>query len=91
MPDEAMRSGPEKVTATKSGQFGQRTCPHIPWLHQIWWLSPFSLSPFSLLTFLPSLFNTMAITIMFGLGFATILALFVVPVLYVIFFGIHRQ
>lgn len=35
------------------------------------------------------LFNTMAITIMFGLSFATILTLFIVPVLYVIFFGIH--
>ncbi len=35
------------------------------------------------------LFNTMAITIMFGLSFATILTLFVVPVLYVIFFRIH--
>ena len=35
------------------------------------------------------LFNTMAITIMFGLSFATVLTLFVVPVLYVIFFRIH--
>ena len=35
------------------------------------------------------LFNSMAITIMFGLSFATVLTLFVVPVLYVIFFRIH--
>ncbi|NLS91846.1 MAG: efflux RND transporter permease subunit [Planctomycetaceae bacterium] len=35
------------------------------------------------------LFNTMAITIMFGLSFATVLTLFVVPVLYAAFFGIR--
>ncbi len=35
------------------------------------------------------LFNTMAITIMFGLSFATVLTLFIVPVLYVILFRIH--
>ena len=38
---------------------------------------------------LDPLFNTMAITIMFGLSFATLLTLFVVPVLYVLFFRIH--
>jgi len=36
-----------------------------------------------------TLFNTMAITIMSGLTFATLLTLFIVPVLYVIFFRIH--
>ncbi len=36
-------------------------------------------------------FKNMSITIMFGLSFATILTLIVVPVLYVIFFKIHRQ
>ena len=35
------------------------------------------------------LFNTMGITIMFGLSLATVLALFIVPVLNVIVFGIH--
>ncbi|MFI3246363.1 MAG: efflux RND transporter permease subunit [Ferrimonas sp.] len=34
-------------------------------------------------------FASMAITIMFGLGFATILTLIVVPVLFALFFGIH--
>lgn len=36
-----------------------------------------------------TLFNTMAITIMSGLTFATVLTLFIVPVLYAIFFRIH--
>jgi len=33
-------------------------------------------------------FTSMAVTVMFGLGFATILTLVIVPVLYVIFFKI---
>ena len=38
--------------------------------------------------FLDAFFKAMAVTIMFGLGFATVLTLIVVPVLYVIFFRI---
>ena len=38
--------------------------------------------------FLDAFFKAMAVTIMFGLGFATILTLIVVPVLYVIFFRV---
>ena len=37
------------------------------------------------------LFESMAVTIMFGLAFATVLTLFVVPVLYSLFFGIKYQ
>ncbi len=37
------------------------------------------------------LFNTMAITIMFGLSFATVLTLLIVPVLYVILFRIQPE
>jgi Cu/Ag efflux pump CusA len=33
----------------------------------------------------------MAVTIVFGLGVATLLILIVVPVLYSIFFGIHKD
>ena len=33
-------------------------------------------------------FEPMAVTIMFGLGFATILTLFVVPVLFALFYGV---
>jgi multidrug efflux pump subunit AcrB len=36
-------------------------------------------------------FVSMAVTIVFGLGFATVLILIVVPVLYSIFFGIHKD
>ena len=36
-------------------------------------------------------FVSMAVTIMFGLGFATILTLIVVPVLYAIFFKVPYQ
>jgi multidrug efflux pump subunit AcrB len=36
-------------------------------------------------------FVSMAMTIMFGLGFATILTLIVVPVLYTIFFKVPYQ
>ena len=36
-------------------------------------------------------FVAMAVTIMFGLGFATILTLIVVPVLYAIFFQVAYQ
>jgi len=31
------------------------------------------------------------VTIMFGLGFATVLTLIVVPVLYAVFFNVHYQ
>jgi uncharacterized membrane protein YukC len=33
----------------------------------------------------------MAVTIVFGLGFATVLILIVVPVLYSIFFGVQKD
>jgi multidrug efflux pump subunit AcrB len=33
-------------------------------------------------------FGSMAVTIMFGLGFATVLTLVIVPVLYALFYGI---
>jgi multidrug efflux pump subunit AcrB len=36
-------------------------------------------------------FIAMAVTIMFGLGFATVLTLIVVPVLYAIFFKVENQ
>ena len=36
-------------------------------------------------------FSAMAISIMFGLSFAAVVALIVVPVLYAIFFGIHED
>ena len=36
-------------------------------------------------------FVSMAVTIVFGLGFATVLILIVVPVLYSIFFGVHKD
>jgi multidrug efflux pump subunit AcrB len=36
-------------------------------------------------------FQSMAVTIMFGLGFATILTLIVVPVLYTMIFRIEYQ
>jgi multidrug efflux pump subunit AcrB len=36
-------------------------------------------------------FIAMAVTIMFGLGFATVLTLVVVPVLYATLFGFHRK
>ena len=36
-------------------------------------------------------FVSMAVTIMFGLGFATVLTLIVVPVLYAIFFRVRRS
>ena len=35
-------------------------------------------------------FNSMAVTIMFGLGFATILTLIVVPVLYALVFNVKK-
>jgi len=34
-------------------------------------------------------FQPLAVTIMFGLGFATLLTLLVVPVLFALFYGIH--
>ena len=36
-------------------------------------------------------FESMAAAIMFGLGFATVLTLIIVPVLYTMFHGIHYQ
>jgi len=36
-------------------------------------------------------FGSMAVTIMFGLGFATVLTLIVVPVLFALFFGVHPK
>jgi len=36
-------------------------------------------------------FVSMAVTIMFGLGFATVLTLIVVPVLYAIFFNVKSE
>jgi multidrug efflux pump subunit AcrB len=36
-------------------------------------------------------FGTMAVAIMFGLSFACILTMIVMPVLYAIFFGIHES
>ena len=36
-------------------------------------------------------FVAMAVTIMFGLGFATVLTLIVVPVLYAVFFKVQYQ
>jgi multidrug efflux pump subunit AcrB len=36
-------------------------------------------------------FISMAVTIMFGLGFATVLTLIVVPVLYAIFFRVKSE
>lgn len=41
--------------------------------------------------FTDAFFISMAVTIVFGLGFATVLILIVVPVLYSIFFGIHED
>jgi multidrug efflux pump subunit AcrB len=41
--------------------------------------------------FTDAFFIAMAVTIVFGLGFATLLILIVVPVLYSIFFGIHED
>jgi multidrug efflux pump subunit AcrB len=38
-----------------------------------------------------ALFSSMAVTIMFGLAFATVLTLFVVPVLYSLFFRVKYQ
>jgi multidrug efflux pump subunit AcrB len=38
-----------------------------------------------------AMFSSMAVTIMFGLAFATVLTLLLVPVLYAIFFGIHPE
>lgn len=36
-------------------------------------------------------FQSMAVVIMFGLGFATLLTLVVLPVLYCVFYGIRQQ
>ena len=36
-------------------------------------------------------FNSLAVTVMGGLGFATVLTLVFVPVLYAIFFGVHEE
>ena len=36
-------------------------------------------------------FQPMAVTIMFGLGFATVLTLFVVPVLFALFYGVRYR
>ncbi|MGX8249579.1 hypothetical protein, partial [Escherichia coli] len=36
-------------------------------------------------------FQSMAVVIMFGLGFATLLTLVVLPVLYCVFYGIKEQ
>ena len=41
--------------------------------------------------FTDAFFVAMAVTIVFGLGFATVLILIVVPVLYSIFFGIQKD
>jgi multidrug efflux pump subunit AcrB len=41
--------------------------------------------------FTDAFFVSMAVTIVFGLGFATLLILIVVPVLYSIFYGIHED
>jgi hypothetical protein len=41
--------------------------------------------------FTDAFFVSMAVTIVFGLGFATVLILVVVPVLYSIFFGIYKD
>jgi len=41
--------------------------------------------------FTDAFFISMAVTIVFGLGFATLLILIVVPVFYSIFFGIHKD
>lgn len=41
--------------------------------------------------FTDAFFVSMAVTIVFGLGFATLLILIVVPVLYSLFFGIHQD
>jgi Cu/Ag efflux pump CusA len=41
--------------------------------------------------FSDAFFVSMAVTIVFGLGFATLLILIVVPVLYSIFFGVHKD
>ena len=41
--------------------------------------------------FTDAFFISMAVTIVFGLGFATLLILIVVPVLYSIFFGVHKD
>ncbi len=41
--------------------------------------------------FTDAFFVSMAVTIVFGLGFATLLILIVVPVLYSIFFGVHED
>ncbi|MGZ8225326.1 MAG: efflux RND transporter permease subunit [Methylococcaceae bacterium] len=41
--------------------------------------------------FTDAFFVSMAVTIVFGLGFATVLILIVVPVLYSIFYGIHED
>ena len=41
--------------------------------------------------FTDAFFISMAVTIVFGLGFATLLILIVVPVLYSIFFGVHED
>jgi multidrug efflux pump subunit AcrB len=41
--------------------------------------------------FTDAFFVSMAVTIVFGLGFATLLILIVVPVLYSIFFGVHKD
>jgi len=41
--------------------------------------------------FTDAFFISMAVTIVFGLGFATLLILIVVPVLYSIFFNVHED
>jgi multidrug efflux pump subunit AcrB len=41
--------------------------------------------------FTDAFFVSMAVTIVFGLGFATVLILIVVPVLYSIFFGVYKD
>lgn len=48
----------------------------------ILWVAPLLFDPF---------FKSMAVTIMFGLGFATVLTLFVVPVVYTVLFRIRAN
>ena len=41
--------------------------------------------------FFDAFFQSMAVVLVFGLTFATVLTLLIIPVLYAIFFGIHKK
>jgi multidrug efflux pump subunit AcrB len=80
--DSEIRAGKQKLTAVTDAAVSRARPVFLGALTTILGVAPLLADPF---------FKSMAVTIMFGLAFATLLTLIVIPLLYAILFKIPNQ